>query len=134
MTNNLVPLFLTGAALVAFPSVISAEESPNPMLTAASSTTLSGYVDTSAHWNLGTGNARLPFYTPNVVPGTTKADGFNLNVVALTLNKPVGEGDWGAGYNATLLFGPDAVGYNTSFTSTGISDFSLKDTYVTLHA
>ena len=65
--------------------------------------------------------------------GSTKADGFNLDVVALTLNKPVGEGDWGAGYNATLLFGPDATGYNNSAGSS-TSDFSLKDTYVDLHA
>jgi len=36
-------------------------------------------------------------------------------------------------YNATLLFGPDAVGYNTSVGAVN-SDFSLKDTYVELHA
>jgi hypothetical protein len=45
----------------------------------------------------------------------------------------VGEGDWGAGYNATLLFGPDATGYNNSAGSS-TSDFSLKDAYVDLHA
>ena len=66
-------------------------------------------------------------------PGGSKADGFNLDVVALTFSKPVGEGEWGAGYNATLLFGPDAVGYNNSAGSSK-SDFSLKDAYVDLHA
>ena len=69
-------------------------------------------MDTSAQWNPGTGNANLPVYTPNGAPGSSKADGFNLDVVAITLSKPVGEGEWGAGYNATLLFGPDANGYN----------------------
>lgn len=127
-------LALLSAGLVSMPSLLHAEETPSSVLTGLAATTLSGYVDTSAHWNPGTGNANLPAYTANGQPGGTKADGFNLNVVALTLSKPVSEGDWGAGYNATLLFGPDAVGYNTSFTSTGISDFSLKDTYVTLHA
>ncbi len=119
--------------LVSLPAVLHADESTNAVLTALSATTLSGFVDTSAHWNLGTGNGTLPPYTPNGQPGGTKADGFNLDVIALTLNKPAGEG-WSAGYNATLLFGPDAVGYNTSVTATSISDFSLKDTYVDLHA
>jgi hypothetical protein len=129
---------LLGAGLVCLPAVLHAEEKPSSVLTALSATTLSGFVDTSAHWNLGTGNATLPPYTPNGVPGGSKADGFNLDVVDLTLNKPAGDG-WSAGYNVTLLFGPDAVGYNTSvlgFSSTTAanSDFSLKDTYVDLHA
>ncbi len=125
---------LLSAGLISLPALLHAEEKPSSVLTALSATTLSGYVDTSAHWNFGTGNENLPAYTPNGQPGGTKADGFNLNVVALTLNHPVGEGQWSAGYNATLLFGPDAVGYNPSFTTTGLSDFSLKDTYVILHA
>ena len=33
----------------------------------------------------------------------------------MTLSKPVSEGDWGAGYVAQMWFGPDAVGFNTSF-------------------
>ncbi len=125
---------LVGAGIIGLPAALHAEEKPSSVLTALSATTLSGYVDTSAHWNFGTGNENLPAYTPNGQLGGTKADGFNLDVVALTLNHPVGEGDWSAGYNATLLFGPDAVGYNPSFTTTGLSDFSLKDTYVVLHA
>jgi hypothetical protein len=102
-------------------------------MTGLSSTTLSGYVDTSAHWNLGTGNNNLPAIGPNGSSGTSKADGFNLNVVAITLSHPPGEGDWAAGYNATLLYGPDAVGYNNTFGSAN-SDFSLKDAYVELKA
>jgi hypothetical protein len=71
------------------------------------------------------------------VPGGAKADGFNLNLVNVTLSHPAGDG-WSAGYNATLLMGPDAVGYNTSqFSNTGVtsanSDFGLKDAYVDLH-
>jgi hypothetical protein len=132
MKYNAWTLTLVGAGLVSLPAVMCAEETPSPVLTGLSSTTISGYVDTSAHWNPGTGNANLPVYTPNGVSGSSKADGFNLDVVALTLNKPPGEGDWGAGYNVTLLFGPDATGYNNS-TGSSTSDFSLKDTYVDLH-
>jgi Putative beta-barrel porin-2, OmpL-like. bbp2 len=124
---------LVSAGVVSLPAAARAEETAttNSVLTALSTTTISGYVDTSAHWNPGTGNANLPVYSPNGVPGGSKADGFNLDVVALTLSKPIGEGDWGVGYNATLLFGPDAVGYNNSVGSAR-SDFSLKDTYVDL--
>lgn len=129
-------LALVSAGLVTLPAVTQAEENAKstPMvLTALSTTTLSGYVDTSAHWNLGTGNAGLPPIGPNGSSGSTKADGFNLNVVAITLSHPPGEGDWAAGYNATLLYGPDAVGYNNTF-GTPANDFSLKDAYVQLRA
>src|SRR5215475_1982304 len=125
MKCNAWTLALIGAGIITVPAVTQAEESTNAvptLLTGLSATTLSGYVDTSAHWNFGTGNDNLPNYTPNGQPGGTKADGFNLNLVALTINKPVGEGEWGAGYNATLLFGPDAVGYNQSSLTTGLED------------
>ena len=131
MKYNAWTLALISAGVVSLPAVAHAEENTKLYLTALSTTTISGYVDTSAHWNPGTGNANLPLYSPNGKPGGTKADGFNLDVVALTISKPVGEGDWGVGYNATLLFGPDAVGYNNSPGSFP-SDFSLKDAYVDL--
>src|SRR5580765_1979993 len=129
-------LALVSVGLVSLPAVTNAEENkavPASVMTALSSTTLSGYVDTSAHWNIGTGNNNLPAIGPNGSSGTSKADGFNLNVVAITLSHPPGEGDWAAGYNATLLYGPDAVGYNNTI-GTPNSDFSLKDAYVELKA
>ena len=134
MKCNAWTAVLIGAGLVSLPAITRAEEKPSSVITALSATTLSGYVDTSAHWNPGTGNANLVPVAPNGVPGGTKADGFNLDVVNLPLNHPGSEGDWGAGYNATLLFGPDAAGYNTTFTGAASSDFSLKDAYVELHA
>ena len=85
-------------------------------------------------WNPGTGNQNLPLYTPNGAPSGSKADGFNLDSVALTISKPVGEGEWSAGYNATLLFGPDAVGFNNSIGTPPTSDFALVDAYVILRA
>jgi hypothetical protein len=138
MKCNPWTLGLIGAGLVSLPAVMQAEEKPSSLITAVSPTTLSGYIDTSMNWNPGSGGpANLPAYLPNGASGTTVADGFNLNVVSLNLSKPTGEGDWGAGYNVQLLFGPSAVGYNNSpFGVTGglPSDFSLKDTYVSLHA
>ena len=113
---------------------IHAEEQPSPVLTAVASTTLSGYVDTSAQWNLGTGNANVPNYA---FGGPSKADGFNLNVVKLALERPLDPSDnWAAGYKADLLFGPDANLLNTiSVSSSGHpSDFAVKQAYVSLRA
>jgi Putative beta-barrel porin-2, OmpL-like. bbp2 len=133
MKYNAWTLALIGAGVVSLPAVAHAEEHTNEVLTALSATTISGYVDTSMQWNPGTGNQNLPTYTPNGAPSGNKADGFNFNVLSLTLSKPPGEGDWAVGYNATLIFGPDAVGFNNSF-GTPASDFSLMDTYVELRA
>jgi hypothetical protein len=134
MKCNKWTLALVGAGLVSLPSLASAEEHPNSVLTSLSPTTISGYVDTSMEWNPGTGNQNLPLYTPNGAPSGSKADGFNLDSVALTISKPVGEGEWSAGYNATLLFGPDAVGFNNSIGTPPTSDFALVDAYVILRA
>jgi len=49
---------LAAAGVVTVPSLLRAQT--NTVLTALSSTTISGYVDTSAQWNPGTGNANLP--------------------------------------------------------------------------
>src|SRR5690606_8424621 len=100
---------LAAVGLVSLGSVAQAEETV-PLTTALSSTVISGYVDVSAQWNLGRGNVS----SPPVAFNGGKQDGFNLNVVNLTLEKPLDEGEWSAGYKAELLFGPDAVGYNTS--------------------
>src|ERR1041384_8533776 len=93
------------AGLLSLVPAARAEEKASSVMTALSSTTLSGYVDTSAQWNFGTGNSRLPDYK---FGGPTKADGFNLNVVQLRLEKPLDEGEWAAGYRVDLWAGPDA--------------------------
>src|ERR1041385_9388521 len=67
---------LAAAGIVTIPSALRADETPTPssVMTALASTTLSGYVDTSAQWNLATGNAGTPTYA---FGGGAKADGFN---------------------------------------------------------
>src|SRR5579859_2821266 len=47
---------LAAVGVVSLASAAKAEEKASSVMTALSSTTLSGYVDTSAQWNLGTGN------------------------------------------------------------------------------
>lgn len=132
MKLNPWTLALIGAGLISLPGVIMAEEKqPNSLITSLSSTTLSGYVDTSAQWNLGTGNANLP---PYAFGGSGKADGFNLNVVKITIEKTIEPTDvWAAGYKVDLLAGPDANAFATQ--SSGIpADFGVKQAYVALHA
>src|SRR5215471_10359361 len=109
--SNPWTLALVSAGLVSLPAVMQAEEKVNQVLAALSSTTISGYVDTSAQWNIGTGNQNVPNYA---FGGPGKADGFNLNVVKLSLEHPVDAADaWGAGYKVDLLFGPDANSFAT---------------------
>ena len=115
MKINKWTMGLAGLGLVSLASVAQAEETSVPLMTALSSTVISGYVDVSAVWNPGTGNANPAPVSFNA----GKQDGFNLNVVGLTLEKPLDEGTWSAGYKAELLFGPDAVTYNP----TALGDF-----------
>ena len=51
-------------------------------------------------------------YIPYQGQAYSKQDGFNLDVVKLSIAKPQDESPWASGYQVDLLFGPDAVGYN----------------------
>src|SRR5438876_12295091 len=106
MKRNGWTIALAAAGLVSTPGLLQAEEKPSMVETALSSTTLSGYVDTSAHWNPGTGNANPAPYAFNA----GKQDGFNVNSVVLEIQKPLDESQWPAGYTAMLMFVPDAPG------------------------
>src|SRR3954464_11067063 len=120
-------LALAAAGLVTIP--LMAEEKPSPILTALSSTTISGYVNVSAIWNQGTGDANPPPYAFNA----GKQDGFNLDVVKLSIERPLDEGQWSAGYKVDLLFGPDANSLATSSSGTS-ADLALKQAYVDVRA
>jgi hypothetical protein len=133
MKCNQWTLGLAALGVVSLASVVKADEKPSSVGTALSSTMLSGYVDTSAQWNLGNGNAGAPAYA---FGGPGKADGFNVNVVRLLLEKDPDASDaWGAGYKVDLIFGPDANALNTAGVVGGsTSDFALKQAYVDLKA
>jgi Putative beta-barrel porin-2, OmpL-like. bbp2 len=124
-----------GLASVGMVSVASfAEEKANMVQTMLDSTMLSGYVDTSAQWNLGTSDVRLPDYK---FGGSGKADGFNLDVVQIRIEKPIDSAEWAAGYRIDLWAGPDANALATqSFGPTvenGIAaDFAIRQAYLTL--
>jgi hypothetical protein len=130
MKFNQWTVALAGLGLVSLASAAKAEEQASSVLTAVSSTTLSGYVDTSAHWNIGTGNS---FPAPYKFNTADKADGFNLNVVQLRIEKPLDEEQWAAGYRVDLWAGPDANTLGTqSLLSSDSSDFAIRQAYVAL--
>ena len=131
MKLNKWTLGLAAVGVVSLASAVKAEEATsNTVLTSLSSTTLSGYVDTSAQWNFGTGNANNPLYR---FGGSDKADGFNLNVIQLTLDKPLDESEWASGYHVDLWMGPDANTLGTqSIEAGGTADFAIRQAYVSL--
>src|SRR5260221_1433888 len=121
---------LAAVGVVSLASAARAEEKVSTVMTALSSTTLSGYVDTSAQWNFATGNSHLPDYK---FGGSSKADGFNLDVIQLRIEKPLDETDWAAGYRVDLWAGPDANVLNTQSTGSGTGhDFAIRQAYVAL--
>ena len=127
MKVNQWTLGLAAVGLVSIPALLQAEEASQHLLTALSSTTVSGFVDTSAQWNLGTGNINNPAI-PYAGPG--KADGFNLNYVQVTIEKPLDAQDnWAAGYRVDLGFGPDLKNWGSVAGEAGI-----KQAYVALRA
>ena len=131
MKFNQWTLGLAALGVVSLNSAARAEEKMSAVQAAMSSTTISGYVDTSAQWNFGSGNANLPPYS---FGGTSKADGFNLNVVQLSIAKPLEEGQWSAGYQVDLWFGPDAntLATQSPLATGGPSDFTIRQAYVAL--
>jgi hypothetical protein len=137
MKYNKWTVALAALGVVSLASAAKAEEKASPIMTSLASTTISGYVDTSAEWNFGTGNNNTPPYKFNRYvdgQGTMKADGFNLNVIQLRVDKPLDESDWAAGYRADLWFGQDANVLGTTSTGLSASDFAIRQGYVALRA
>ncbi len=104
MKFNKWTVALAATGVVSLASAVQADES-HPVNTALSSTTLSGYVDTSAIWNFGSGAAVANRFANTAAD---RQDGFNVNTINLLLEKPIDEGTWSAGYKFETMFGPDA--------------------------
>jgi len=124
---------LLGVGMVTIPAVTHAEEQLSQLRTELTSTTISGYVDTTATWKFGEGNANMP---GRVYDGADTQDGFNLNVVSITFAKPLDESEWSAGYTVQTLMGPGAVkrGTRSLASSPGgpSGDFAFNEAVVLL--
>ena len=126
MKFNKWTVALAATGVVSLASAVQADES-HPVNTALSSTTLSGYVDTSAIWNLGSGHTVANRFANT---GSDRQDGFNVNTIKLQLEKPIDEGTWSAGYKVETMFGPDANVMPGALTS-GVA---IKQAYAALRA
>ena len=147
MKFNKWTLGLAAVGVVSLASAARADEKMSSLQTALSNTTISGYVSASFNWAISPGGENALSSLGNYIPfqgqSYNKQDGFNLDVVKLSIAKPQDESPWASGYQIDLLFGPDAVGYNASAnavggnngkapSSTETADFAIKQAYVVL--
>jgi hypothetical protein len=101
-------------------------------------TTISGYVEASYVYNIKPDVANINERNGHPPGETSAADanhfrafdnnvGFTLNAIKLVFEKPLGEGDWAAGYRADLIFGQDATQLSRA-EGTGSPNFDAADT------
>jgi hypothetical protein len=133
MKFNQWTLGLAAAGVVSLGTMALAEEAQNHIATALSSTTISGYVSTSAIWLIGDddGAPRVPGRT---FVGANKMDGFNLDHVGLNISSAMDESTWAAGYNVDLMLGTDANNYPVNSFGINNADFNITQAYVSLRA
>ncbi len=138
---------LAAIGVVSLASAARADEKMSQVQTALSNTTISGYVSASFNWAMSPGGAEyqnspaagIPFQngrSNDNNPNLGKQDGFNLDVIKLSIAKPQDESPWASGYQVDLLFGPDAIGYNPSVGGSGYvsrnESYAIKQAYVVL--
>ena len=114
MKMNKWTVGLAAAGVVSLASAAQAEE--NSVLTALSSTVISGNVEASYVGGFSTNN------------NMHNDGGFEANGASLSIGSPLGEGDYGAGYNLELLLGARAG----AFAGDG-SDQHLKNANIGLN-
>jgi len=143
MKFNQWTLGLAAVGAVSMASVVRADDAPKPsaLNTALSNTTISGYISTSANVALDpNGLTYARSVASNIPMQAGKQDGFNLDVVELSIAKPEDATPYASGYQVELLFGPDANGIgNPSTPSASVtgtsktSEMAIKQAYVTLN-
>jgi len=136
MKLNKWTLGLAAAGVVTLASVAQAEEKASAVQCAVSSTTLSGYVDTSAIWGLGS-NAKNGGTLPGrTFDGPSRVDQFNVHVVSLQLDKALDDHAWSAGYHVQTVFGPGVNDFDFRTGAGGLTggDVALREAYVALRA
>jgi hypothetical protein len=139
MKHNKWTVGLVTAGVVSLGSVALAEETAQHAVnTLLQSTTLSGYVSTSAIWLFGPSSGANSVLG-RAFDGPSKQNGFNLDVVNLTLEKPLDEGQWSAGYKVATWLGPDANTLSSISkplwgTGNNPADFAIRNAYVDLRA
>ncbi len=147
MKFNKWTLGLAAVGAVSMASAVRADEAKlSQVQTALSNTTISGYVSSSMNWEMTPSQGAIGNQTGNnesspagnIPFQANKANGFNLDVVKLSISKAQDESPWAAGYEADLLFGPDAIGWTPTARSNGGSgtygdgNMAIQQAYVAL--
>ena len=129
MKVNQWTMGLAAAGVISFGAVAQAEEKPShQVLTAVSSTALSGYVSTSVGWEPGRAVSTLRRSYQKA------GDQFNLDVVDIKLSSALAEGEWASGYNVELWLGPDATAAGAGSLGNNIAGgIAIKNANVTLN-
>jgi hypothetical protein len=134
MKFNKWTLGLAAVGAVSLASAVRADEPKmNMVQTALSSTTISGYVDVAAQYNLGNQPAN-----DNAYYNSSKVDNFSLNNVTISLDKPLDESPWASGYHVDLNFGQDAINgfnggyYDSIYDGQFNNNYAVRQAYVTL--
>jgi hypothetical protein len=139
MKFNKWTLGLAAVGAVSMASAVRADEAKlSSVQTALSNTIISGYVSASANWQLTPANGDVPYSPAGNIPlQGGKANGFNLDVVKLSISKAQDESPWASGYEADLLFGPDAIGWTPTVASNnsgtyGDGQVAIQQAYIAL--
>lgn len=120
MKMNKWTMGLAAAGVVSLASAAQAEE--NSVLTAMSSTVISGSVEASYNGSLSSGNKLADSHH-------TGDEGFNANGASLAISSPLGDGDYSAGFNVELLLGRRAA----DFSGDAHEDFLIKNANIGLN-
>ncbi len=132
MKFNKWTLGLAAVGAVSLASAVRADEAKlSQVQTALSNTTISGYVSSSVNWQVNHSGDNDSI-GESIPLQNGKANGFNLDVVKLSIAKPQDESPWASGYQVDLLFGPDAVGWNPSANGNNNSDYAIQQAYIAL--
>ncbi|HSY20296.1 MAG TPA: outer membrane beta-barrel protein [Candidatus Acidoferrales bacterium] len=141
MKFNKWTLGLAAVGAVSMASAVRADEAKMSQLnTALSNTTISGVVDVGYNQQLGdvrTGDFHATrnsahFFTPPYGIGNY-SDGFTLNQLLISLDKPLDDSPWASGYHVDLNWGDSAVNYNNNTaTSPSTGGAPIRQAYVTL--
>jgi len=136
MKFNKWTIGLAAVGVVSLASAARADERMSQFQTALSNTTISGYVSSSFNWAISPGDYQhspagfIPYQGTYARGSAAKENGFNLDVVKLSIAKPQDESQYASGYQIDLLFGPDAYGYDR-LTDT-YDGFAIQQAYIAL--
>ena len=132
MKYNKWTVALAALGVVSFASAAKAEEKASPVMTALSSTTISGYVDTSAQWNIGTGNqptCRLTNSAARARPTGSTWTSSNSGSTSRWMNR-IGP----PGIGPTFGLGRMPIHSEPHRPALKTSDFGIRQAYVALRA